>query len=196
MSASHPPLVLASTSPTRRELLGRLGLPFDVHAPQVDETPLPDEAPTALALRLARAKAEAAAVQFPAHLIIGSDQVAVVGARVLGKPGDRARAAEQLALSSGQVMVFQTAVCLFSSVTGQVATRLVPFDVELRRLSRVDIERYLDREQPFGCAGSLRSEGLGVTLCQRMSGDDPTALLGLPLIALCELLRDHGLALP
>ncbi|MEA3219688.1 Maf family protein [Immundisolibacter sp.] len=196
MSASHPPLVLASTSPTRRELLGRLGLPFDVHAPQVDETPLPDEAPTALALRLARAKAEAAAVTFPAHLIIGSDQVAVVGARVLGKPGDRARAAEQLALSSGQVMVFQTAVCLFSSVTGQVATRLVPFDVELRRLSRVDIERYLDREQPFGCAGSLRSEGLGVTLCQRMSGDDPTALLGLPLIALCELLRDQGVALP
>lgn len=196
MSASHPPLVLASTSPTRRELLGRLGLPFDVHAPQVDETPLPDEAPTAVAQRLARAKAEAAAVTFPAHLIIGSDQVAVVGARVLGKPGDRARAAEQLALSSGQVMVFQTAVCLFSSVTGQVATRLVPFDVELRRLSRVDIERYLDREQPFGCAGSLRSEGLGVTLCQRMSGDDPTALLGLPLIALCELLRDQGVALP
>ncbi len=196
MPASHPPLVLASTSPTRRELLGRLGMPFEVHAPQVDETPLPDEAPTALALRLARAKAEAAAAQFPAHLIIGSDQVAVVGARVLGKPGDRARAAEQLALSSGQVMVFQTAVCLFSSITGQVATRLVPFDVELRRLSSADIEHYLDREQPFGCAGSLRSEGLGVTLCRRMSGDDPTALLGLPLIALCALLRDQGLALP
>lgn len=196
MPASHPPLVLASTSPTRRELLGRLGLPFEVHAPQVDETALPGEAPTALALRLARAKAEAAAAQFPAHLIIGSDQVAVVGGRVLGKPGDRARAAEQLTLSSGRVMVFQTAVCLLSSITGQVATRLVPFDVELRRLSSADIERYLDREQPFGCAGSLRSEGLGVTLCQRMSGDDPTALLGLPLIALCELLRDQGVALP
>ncbi|ANX03553.1 Maf family protein [Immundisolibacter cernigliae] len=196
MPVTHPPLVLASTSPTRRELLGRLGLPFEVHAPQVDETALPDEAPTALALRLARAKAEAAAAQFPGHLIIGSDQVAVVGGRVLGKPGDRARAAEQLTLSSGQVMVFQTAVCLLSSITGEVAMRLVPFDVELRRLSSADIEHYLDREQPFGCAGSLRSEGLGVTLCRRMSGDDPTALLGLPLIALCELLRDQGLALP
>ncbi len=196
MPASHPPLVLASTSPTRRELLRRLGMPFEVHAPQVDETALPGEPPAALALRLARAKAEAAAAQFPAHLIIGSDQVAVVGARVLGKPGDRARAAEQLALSSGQVMVFQTAVCLFSSITGQVATRLVPFDVELRRLSSADIEHYLDREQPFGCAGSLRSEGLGVTLCERMCGDDPTALLGLPLIALCELLRTEGVSLP
>lgn len=196
MPASSPLLVLASTSATRRELLGRLGLPFEVHAPQVDETALPGEAPTALALRLARAKAQAAAVRFPAHLIIGSDQVAVVGERVLGKPGDRARAARQLALSSGRVMVFQTAVCVLSSITGQVATRLVPFDVELRRLSAADIEHYLDREQPFGCAGSLRSEGLGVTLCRRMSGDDPTALLGLPLIALCELLRDQGVALP
>ncbi len=196
MPASHPPLVLASTSPTRRELFGRLGLPFKVHAPQVDEMALPDEAPTALALRLSKAKAEAASAQFPAHLIIGSDQVAVVGGRVLGKPGDRARAAEQLALSSGQVMVFQTAVCLLSSITGEVATRLVPFEVQLRRLSRADIENYLDREQPFGCAGSLRSEGFGVTLCQRMSGDDPTALLGLPLIALCELLRGQGIALP
>lgn len=196
MPATHPPLVLASTSPTRRELLGRLGLPFEVHAPQVDETALPGEAPTALALRLARAKAEAGAAQFPAHLIIGSDQVAVVGGQVLGKPGDRARAAEQLTLSSGRVMVFQTAVCLFNTVTGQIGTRLVPFEVQLRRLSAADIEHYLDREQPFGCAGSLRSEGLGVTLCRRMSGDDPTALLGLPLIALCELLRDQGLALP
>lgn len=196
MSDRHPPLILASTSPTRRELLERLGLSFEVHAPQVDETALPGEAPAALALRLARAKAEAGAAQLPAHLIIGSDQVAVVGAQVLGKPGDRARAAEQLALSSGQVMVFHTAVCLFSTVTGQIGTRLVPFEVELHRLSPADIEHYLDREQPFGCAGSLRSEGLGITLCRRMSGDDPTALLGLPLIALCELLRDQGIALP
>lgn len=196
MPASRLPLVLASTSETRRELLGRLGLAFEIHAPQVDETALPGEAPTALALRLARAKAQAAAARFPAHLVIGSDQVAVVGEQVLGKPGDRARAAEQLALSSGRVMVFQTAVCVLSSTTGQLATRLVPFEVELRRLSAADIEGYLDREQPFGCAGSLRSEGFGVTLCRRMSGDDPTALLGLPLIALCELLRNQGVALP
>ncbi len=198
MTVSHPhaPLVLASTSVTRQELLARLGLSFEVHAPEVDEAVQPGEAPSALAVRLAQAKAQAAAGQFPAHLIVGSDQVAVVGGHVLGKPGDRARAAAQLALASGQVMQFLTAVCLLNSASGQAATCLVSFEVELRPLTAQQIERYLDREQPFGCAGSLRSEGLGVTLCQRMSGDDPTALLGLPLIALCELLRDQGLALP
>jgi len=196
MIAPQPPLVLASTSPTRRELLARLGLPFDVHAPQVDEAAQPGEAPTALALRLALAKAQAAAQHGAARLIIGSDQVAVVGGQVLGKPGNRARAAAQLALASGQVMLFQTAVCLLNTATGEAATRLVPYEVQLRRLGAAQIERYLDREQPFGCAGSLRSEGLGVTLCARMTGDDPTALLGLPLIALCELLRGQGVALP
>lgn len=196
MSAPHLPLVLASTSPTRRELLTRLGLPFECRAPQADETALPGEAPVGLAQRLARAKAAAVAADRPAHLIIGSDQVAVVGDTVLGKPGDRARAAAQLALAAGRVMVFQTAVCLLNSATGRVATRLAPFEVALRPLTTADIDRYLDREQPFGCAGSLRSEGLGLTLCERMSGDDPTALLGLPMIALCELLRAEGVPLP
>ncbi len=196
MSAPHLPLVLASTSPTRRELLARLGLPFECHAPQVDETALPDETPAAMAQRLAHAKAAAVAPACPAHVIIGSDQVAVVGDRILGKPGDRTRAAEQLALAAGRVMLFQTAVCVLDSATGQAAMRLVPFEVALRPLSAADIDRYLDREQPFGCAGSLRSEGLGVTLCERMSGDDPTALLGLPMIALCELLRAQGVPLP
>lgn len=196
MSAPHLPLVLASTSPTRRELLARLGLPFECRAPQVDEVALPGEAPTALALRLAHAKAAAVAPACPAHLIIGSDQVAVVGDQILGKPGGRARAAEQLALAAGRVMVFQTAVCILDSKTGQAAARLVPFEVALRPLGAADIDRYLDREQPFGCAGSLRSEGLGVTLCARMSGDDPTALLGLPMIALCDLLRAEGVPLP
>lgn len=196
MSAPHLPLVLASTSPTRRELLTRLGLPFKCHAPQVDETALPGEAPTALALRLARAKAAAVAAACPAHLIIGSDQVAAVGDQVLGKPGDRARAAAQLALAAGQVMVFQTAVCLLNSAAGRSSVRLVPFEVALRPFEAAAIERYLDLEQPFDCAGSLRSEGLGVSLCERMSGDDPTALLGLPLIALCELLRAEGVLLP
>lgn len=196
MSAPHLPLVLASTSPTRRELLARLGLPFECRAPHVDETALPNETPAALAQRLARAKAAAVAQDCPRHLITGSDQVAVVGDRILGKPGDRARAAEQLALAAGRVMLFQTAVCVLDSATGQAATRLVPFEVALRPLSAADIDRYLDREQPFGCAGSLRSEGLGVTLCERMSGDDPTALLGLPMIALCELLRAQGVPLP
>lgn len=196
MIAPQPPLVLASTSPTRRELLARLRLSFEVHAPQVDEAARPGESPAALALRLAQAKAQAAAAHSAAGLIIGSDQVAVVGGQVLGKPGDRTRAAAQLALASGQVILFQTAVCLLNTATGDVATRLVPFEVQLRRLGVAQIERYLDREQPFDCAGSLRSEGLGVTLCERMTGDDPTALLGLPLIALCELLRSQGVALP
>lgn len=196
MSATAPPLVLASTSPTRRELLTRLGLPFECRAPQVEEAALPGEAPAALAERLARLKAEAVAPACPAHLIIGSDQVAVVDGRVLGKPGDRARAAEQLAFAAGRVMVFETAVCLLDSASGRAEVRRVPFEVALRRLTAADIERYLDREQPFGCAGSLRSEGYGVTLCERMSGDDPTALLGLPLIALCELLRAGGVLLP
>jgi len=196
MSAPHLPLVLASSSPTRRELLARLGLPFECQVPQVDESALPGETPVALATRLACAKAAAVAADRPAHLIIGSDQVAVVDDCVLGKPGDRPRAVAQLALAAGRVMVFQTAVCLLNSATGQTAVRLVPFEVALRRLDAADIERYLDREQPFGCAGSLRSEGLGVTLCERMSGDDPTALLGLPLIALCELLRAQGVPLP
>ena len=196
MAVAHRPLVLASTSPARRELLTRLGLPFECRAPQVDEAALSGEAPTALALRLAHAKAVAVAVACPAHLIIGSDQVAVVGDRVLGKPGGRARAAEQLALAAGRVMVFQTAVCLLDSASGEAASRLVSFEVALRQLTAADIDRYLAREQPFGCAGSLRSEGLGVTLCERMSGDDPTALLGLPMIALCELLRAEGVPLP
>lgn len=196
MSAPHLPLVLASSSPTRRELLARLGLPFECRSPQVDETALSGETPAAQAQRLARAKALAVAGTYPAHLIIGSDQVAVVGGRVLGKPGDRDRAAEQLAFAAGRVMVFQTALCVLDSASGRAAVRLVPFEVELRRLDAADIARYLDAEQPFGCAGSLRSEGLGVTLCKRMSGDDPTALLGLPLLALCELLRAEGVPLP
>lgn len=196
MPSSPLPLVLASTSPTRRELLARLTIPFECCAPQVDESALPGETPTAMAQRLAFAKSAAVAQDHPAHLIIGSDQVAVLGGRVLGKPGDRPRAAEQLALASGQTMAFQTAVCLLNTTTGLSTTRLVPFEVALRRLSSAEIERYLDAEQPFGCAGSLRSEGLGVTLCERMCGDDPTALLGLPLIALCELLRTEGVSLP
>ncbi|HCO43274.1 MAG TPA: septum formation inhibitor Maf [Gammaproteobacteria bacterium] len=190
------PLVLASTSVTRRQLLERLGLAFDLHAPQVDETAHPGEAPGALAERLARAKAQAVAVQQPGRHVIGSDQVAVVDGRVLGKPGDRERAARQLAMAAGRLMRFETAVCVIDGRSGDVRERRVPFEVQLRPLSEVEIARYLDREQPFDCAGALRSEGLGVTLCQRMSGDDPTALLGLPLIALCELLRECGVSLP
>lgn len=190
------PLVLASTSPTRRQLLERLGLAFELHAPQVDEAARPDETPQALAERLALAKALAAAAQHPGRLVIGADQVAVVDGRVLGKPGDREQAARQLALASGRLMRFETAVCVVDGGSGAARVRRVPFEVQLRELSGPQIERYLDRERPFDCAGALRSEGLGVALCRRMSGDDPTALLGLPLIALCELLRECGVPLP
>ncbi len=196
MTELQPVLMLASTSTPRRELIARLGLPFGVQAPQADETAQPGEAPAKLAVRLAQAKAWSVAHALPAHLIIGSDQVAVVGEQVLGKPGNRAAAAAQLALASGRVVHFLTAVCLLNTATGQARTRLVPFEVQMRVLSDRQIERYLNREQPFDCAGALRSEGLGIVLCQRMTGDDPTALLGLPLIALSELLSEEGIALP
>ncbi|GAB4351464.1 MAG: nucleoside triphosphate pyrophosphatase [Immundisolibacter sp.] len=195
MSATVP-LVLASTSVTRRQLLERLGLPFELHAPQVDEAPRDGETAQAMAERLALAKALAAAAHHPGRHVIGSDQVAVVDGRVLGKPGGRQAAARQLALASGRLMHFETAVCVVDGASGQARIRRVPFEVQLRALSGAEIERYLDREQPFDCAGALRSEGLGVTLCRRMRGDDPTALLGLPLIALCELLRECGVQLP
>ena len=190
------PLVLASTSVTRRQLLERLGLPFELHAPRVDEAANAGETPQALAERLALAKALAAAAHHPGRHVIGSDQVAVVDRQVLGKPGNREQAARQLALASGRLMRFETAVCVVDGGSGEARVRRVPFEVQLRALSESQIARYLDREQPFDCAGALRSEGLGVTLCRRMSGDDPTALLGLPLIALCELLRACGVALP
>lgn len=190
------PLVLASTSVTRRQLLERLGLPFELHAPQVDEAAHAGETPQALAERLALAKAQAAAVHHPGRHVIGSDQVAVVDGQVLGKPGNREQAARQLAVASGRLMRFETAVCVVDGGSGEARVRRVPFEVQLRALSGPQIARYLDREQPFDCAGALRSEGLGVSLCRRMSGDDPTALLGLPLIALCELLRECGVQLP
>jgi septum formation protein len=195
MSAAAP-LVLASTSVTRRQLLERLGLPFELHAPRVDETAHPGEEPQALAERLALAKAQAVAVHHPGSHVIGSDQVAVVDGRVLGKPGNREQAARQLTHASGHLMRFETAVCVVDAGSGVARVRRVPFEVQLRALGAQEIDRYLDREQPFDCAGALRSEGLGVTLCRRMSGDDPTALLGLPLIALCELLRECGVQLP
>lgn len=195
MSATSP-LVLASTSVTRRQLLERLGLAFELHAPQVDEAVCPGETPQALAERLALAKAQAAAAHHPGCHVIGSDQVAVVDGQLLGKPGNREQAARQLALASGRLMRFETAVCVVDARSGEARVRRVPFEVQLRVLSGPQIERYLDREQPFDCAGALRSEGLGVALCRRMRGDDPTALLGLPLIALCELLRECGVQLP
>lgn len=187
-------LVLASTSKYRRELLGRLGLPFEVAAPHVDETALPQEAPQDTARRLAEAKARAVAVRFPQAIIIGSDQVAVLGDRPLGKPGNHATALRQLKAMRGKEVVFHTALCVCNAASGQAQTRVVPFYVRFRDYSDAQIERYLQLEQPYDCAGSARCEGLGIALIAEMRGDDPNALIGLPLIALTEMLAAQGVS--
>lgn len=189
-------LVLASTSPYRRELLGRFRLPFEVCAPATDETPLPGEAPAATAERLAAAKALVVADRHPDALIIGSDQVAHCGELRFGKPGSRDRARAQLRTLSGQTVVFHTGLCLLNARTGRRHLNGVPTAARFRELSDAEIERYLDQEDALNCAGSARSEGLGITLLEWMRSDDPTALVGLPLIALAEMLRAEGLGLP
>lgn len=187
-------LVLASTSVYRRELLERLRLPFETFAPNVDEAPLAGEPPYATALRLAQAKARAAASSFPGAVIIGSDQVADLDGMRLDKPGNRARAEQQLQRASGREVVFHTAVTLLDATTGSMREKLVPTRVKFRTLTPSAISTYLDREQPYDCAGSAKSEGLGIALLERIQGDDPTALIGLPLIAVVSLLRDAGLS--
>lgn len=188
------PLILASTSPYRRELLARLGLPFQVANPQTDESPLPGEAPEEMALRLSEAKARAVAADFPDALIIGSDQVATVDGKIYGKPGDHPRAVKQLRELSGKTVNFFTGLCLYNTRTDHAETRGVPTLVSFRKLSDEEIENYLRREPAYNCAGSAKSEGLGIALLRSMQGDDPNALVGLPLIALCELLRQQGVA--
>lgn len=187
------PLVLGSTSVYRKELLSRLGLSFEVVSPQVDETPLAGESPRDLALRLALAKARAVAHTHPEALVIGSDQVADLGGVPLGKPGTHERAVAQLTRMSGQTVVFQTAVAVVCQASGYAAVELAPVSVKFRQLSAQDIENYLQREQPYDCAGSAKSEGLGIALLERIDSDDPTALIGLPLIRTCHLLRSAGL---
>jgi len=188
------PIILASTSPYRRELLARLGLSFAVANPQTDETPLPDEAPESLALRLSEAKARAVASEFPDALIIGSDQVATVDGKIYGKPGNHERAVEQLRALSGKTVNFFTGLCLYNARTGQAEVRGIPTLVGFRHLSDSEIENYLRREPAYNCAGSAKSEGLGIALLSSMQGDDPNALVGLPLIALCDLLRNQGVS--
>ena len=185
-------LVLASTSRYRRELLSRLGLPFDVAAPNVDETSLPGEAPSQTALRLAESKARAIAGQYPDSLIIGSDQVLMLHKEQLGKPGNFANAFIQLKKMQGNAMVFHTALCLLNSRSGQVQLRDIPTTIHVRALSDVQIESYLNKEQPYDCAGSARAEGLGIALIARYDTSDPNALIGLPLIALTEMLYNEG----
>ncbi|MFA7594240.1 MAG: nucleoside triphosphate pyrophosphatase [Thiohalobacteraceae bacterium] len=186
------PLILASTSPYRQSLLERLGLEFSVCSPAVDETPLPGEAPTALVHRLSEAKARAGATRAGQGLVIGSDQVAVVGDEVLGKPGDAEHACAQLTRLSGQRVDFLTGLCLFNSTDDRIQLDVVPFSVIFRHLSPAQIEDYVGRERPFNCAGSFKSEGLGIALFERMEGDDPSALIGLPLIRLVDMLETEG----
>jgi septum formation protein len=187
-------IVLASTSKYRRELLARLGLPFEVAAPGVDEAPLPQEAPEATSRRLAEAKARAVAVRFPQAIVIGSDQVAVLDGLPLGKPGNHANAVRQLGAMRGKEVIFHTALCLCHAASGRALTRVEPYCVRFRNYSDAQIERYLEREQPYDCAGSARCEGLGIILIAEMRGADPNALIGLPLIALTEMLAELGVS--
>jgi septum formation protein len=193
MSFSSMTLVLASTSRYRRELLSRLGIPFEVLSPKVDETPLPDETPSATALRLSVLKAQAAASCWPDALIIGSDQVLMLGSEQLGKPGSFDKAFAQLKAMQGKAMVFHTALTLLNSRTGHVQTRDVPTVVHLRPLTDAQISAYLEKETPYDCAGSAKSESLGIALIERMDSADPTALIGLPLMALTEMLVNEGI---
>ena len=189
----RPSLILGSTSRYRREMLERLRIPFEVQAPHVDETPAPKEAPADLALRLAVAKARAVAALHPHAVVIGSDQVADLDGEPIGKPGTHAKATEQLRAMRGKAVVFQTAVAVVNQATGYEGSALVPVTVRFRALTDAEIEHYLHTEQPYDCAGSAKSEALGIALLSAIESDDPTALIGLPLIKTCELLRAAGI---
>ena len=195
MSTPQPALILGSTSRYRRALLERLRVPFDVVSPEVDETPLPCETPQALACRLALAKANAVAAQHPNAVVIGSDQVADLNGAPLGKPGNHARAVQQLQRMRGQTVVFQTAVAVVCQATGFAQMEVAPVRVRFRDFSDGEIEAYLQAEQPYDCAGSAKSEGLGIALLDAIDNDDPTALIGLPLIRTCRMLRDAGISI-
>jgi septum formation protein len=188
-------VILASTSRYRRELMNRLRLPFEVQSPEVDETAMDGESPSMLAERLALAKAEALAKRFPDAVVIGSDQVADLQGHALGKPGTHARAVEQLRRMSGQTLIFQTAVAVVCRASGFSQRDIAPVRVVFRDLSDAAIEAYLQAEQPYDCAGSAKSEGLGIALLDAIDSDDPTALVGLPLIRTCRMLRAAGVDL-
>ena len=190
---SKQKLILASSSPFRRALLGRLMIPFDVVAPEIDETPLPNEAAVDLVLRLAVEKAKIVAGQMEGALVIGSDQVALHGKdEIVGKPVDHDHAVRQLRQASGQTIVLYTGVALVNSSTGHTQSDVVPYTVKFKTLTDDQIESYLTKEKPYGCSGSLRADGLGIALLERFEGDDPTALIGLPLIRLVSMLEAEG----
>jgi len=190
------PLLLASSSPYRRELLSRLRLPFSCSAPDIDESALPGEAPEALVQRLAEQKARALSHRFDQHLIIGSDQIAVLDGQIIGKPHSFERAREQLLSASGKRLTFLTGLCLLNSQSGQIQIDCIPFTVHFRDLSLAQIERYLQAEQPYDCAGSFKSEGLGISLFRSTEGNDANSLIGLPLIRLVDMLQAAGVQIP
>lgn len=188
----NPLLVLGSSSPFRKEVLSSLMLPFETSSPDIDETPKPGETPVELVERLAVEKAKEVAKSYPNALIIGSDQVAMHGDKIVGKPHTHERAVEQLREASGKKIELFTGLALINANTGDVQSEVVPFAVHFKQLSDDTIERYLRKEQPYNCAGSVRSEGLGVALFERFDGDDPNALIGLPLIRLVAMLEKQG----
>ena len=192
----HPTLVLGSSSPYRQALLQRLGLDFSTSSPDIDETRLSGEQPAAFVSRLAEEKARAVARNHRHALIIGSDQAACIGSTILGKPGSRARAMEQLRAASGKRVTFYTGLCLLNTSSGRAQVICEPFHVHFRKLEGARIERYLDAEEPYNCAGSFKSEGLGISLFQRLEGEDPNALIGLPLIRLIDMLAVEGVMVP
>ena len=187
-------LVLASTSPFRKAILEKLGLEFEAASPQTDESPLPNETPQQLVERLAIAKAKSIADVTPGTIIIGSDQVAVIDNEILGKPGSRDRAIEQLKNASGKSVMFYTGLCVMNSDTKSQHSCVEPFEVKFRDLTDDEIESYIDREQPLNCAGSFKSEALGIALFERLAGDDPNTLIGLPLIRTVEFLKREGVS--
>lgn len=189
-------LVLASGSSYRAKLLKKLNLSFESFQPDIDESPLSGESPQALAQRLAQDKAMAGAARFPAHLIIGSDQVAFCAGQLLGKPARRDAAIEQLRLQSARRVEFHTAICIYDSQAARCLSDIDLCCVQFRRLNQQQIERYVDLEKPYDCAGSFKSEGLGIVLFEKITGDDPNALIGLPLIKLTSLLTQFGITLP
>jgi len=195
MADSKHPLVLASSSPYRKELLDRLGVAYTSISPDIDETALPGETPDALVERLAEQKARAVGERHQG-LIIGSDQVATIDNEILGKPGSHEHAVEQLSRLSGNHVTFHTGLCLLDTAHHEAQIDVVPFTVQFRALSAEQIERYLHAEQPYNCAGSFKSEGLGITLFEKMAGDDPTALIGLPLMRLTTMLRNAEFDIP
>ena len=186
-------LVLASTSPFRKSVLEKLGLPFDCHAPEVDEAPQPHETPAQLVERLSIAKAQAIAAHLQQGLVIGSDQVAVIDDEILGKPGNHENAVGQLERAAGKTVTFLTGLALVNAESGAIQAEVVPFKVVFRQLTQPQIVNYLNAEQPYNCAGSFKSEGLGIVLFERLEGDDPNTLIGLPLIRLIRMLEKEGM---